>query len=423
MSLILTPLGTDNFTPDANPVNPAKWTEWTHAPGDIGPLQAVSGKAEGQVADIGLIYDGDYYSGITAPDDQYITVSLDDWIVGNGQEADIVLRSDLTSNTDYVAAFIFDNGDGTATIRVTGLVASVIFSLYEDAAAIVAPSDTFTFAAIGQSVYFFHNGVQVPVATGITIPASGVAGLFALTGVGLSDVSFSNFIVGHAAIPPTLTPGATDNFTPDANPLNPAKWTKFTGPDFAASLRAVSGQAVGQDTALAGLNGNYYSASVAPDDQFITATLARWIKGNAQAADVFLRSDPTGETTFLDFNVSDAGDGIHATVAVINGDGSSVFYQNLNAIVNAGDVFSFAVIANTGYLAQNGVWIAAFVIAGATSGASGLSLLPNITVDDCAWSNFITGSAAIVPPSPGGGGDGSFGFGYDFKFRHGFAGL
>jgi hypothetical protein len=192
-----------------------------------------------------------------------------------------------------------------------------------------------------------------------------------------------------------LTPLATDNFAPNANPLNPANWTQYSDSGaYSGSLRAVSGQALGQSADVGGFDGNYYSAIVTPDDQFVTATLAQWIKGNGQEADILLRSDPTGDAVFYDMYILDNADGLTAAVLVVNQD-NSVFYENDSVTVNAGDVFTFAVIGSTGYISQNGVFVDPFPVSGADSGAAGLLIFNDVGTTDCSWSNFIMGSAAL----------------------------
>ena len=196
MALILTPLATDNFVPDADPLNPANWTTWTD--GSTQPLRAVSGVAIQRDADVGVNYSGDYYSGIVVPNDMYITATLANWVPANGPEADFYFRSDPTDTVSFYDVYLSGNGDSTSTIILTDQNGG---SYYEDDTAAISAGDVFTVAVVGQNLYLYQNGVLLTNPSTIgTGPTSGVAGLFALAFVAASDVGWSNFIIGSAAL-------------------------------------------------------------------------------------------------------------------------------------------------------------------------------------------------------------------------------
>ena len=196
-----------------------------------------------------------------------------------------------------------------------------------------------------------------------------------------------------------FTPLVTDNFTTSANPLNPANWTKWSGVQTTGSLRATGGQARAQSADTDFFDGNYYSGAAFPNDQYVTGTLARWILGNGQEADIFLRSDTTGEVSFYDLIIFDNGDGVTATIEVVDGP-QTLLYSNATAVIAAGDVITFAVVGTLLYIYQNGSLVTpAFTGTTASSGTLGLFLDNGVGSTDSAWDNFIAGSASLgVPP-------------------------
>ena len=217
MALILTPLATDNFSPNANPLNPANWTTWTD--GATQPLRAVSGVAIQRHADVGVNYSGDYYSGIVVPNDMYITATLADWVPANGPEADFYFRSDTADSVSFYDLYLAGNGDSTSTIILIDQNGGIY---YEDDTAAISAGDVFTVAVVGQNLYLYQNGVLLTNPSTIgTGPTSGVAGLFALASVAASDAGWSNFIIGSAALGGPATNGAI-----------------FPGPYYGANLAA-----------------------------------------------------------------------------------------------------------------------------------------------------------------------------------------
>lgn len=205
-----------------------------------------------------------------------------------------------------------------------------------------------------------------------------------------------------------LTPIATDNFTPNASPLNPANWTVFTDATFYGSMRAHSGVAESTTATFnAGLiGGEYYVGASIPANQYVTAKLANWTIGNASEADLFLRSGADGDDNYF-FDITDNGDGITAEIDFgWETEGSLTgLYFNYAAIVNQGDVFTFGITGYTLFAYQNGVLLAAVQDPSRafSSGYVGLMTAPAVSASDTAWSNFVTGSVAsiaVVPPGP-----------------------
>src|SRR5665213_4094460 len=81
---------------------------------------------------------------------------------------------------------------------------------------------------------------------------------------------------------------ASDNFTPDANPLNPSNWTTAT--DGYTNLQALSGFCV--QTASGG-SADLYTGVVFPNDQYAQATLS--LLTGTDNATIGVRSDPGGD--------------------------------------------------------------------------------------------------------------------------------
>lgn len=189
-NLVLTPLATDNFTPNANPLNPAKWTTFT----DDDNLQALSGSAEGTAAGTS----GAYYIGISTPNNQYVTITFTRWVLGNGGLAILDVRSDHSGENCYYL-IIEDNQDGvTATISFGVVIndsGGTNFFLNESE--IVAQGDTFTLAASNQQIVAYHNGSPVASAIDTTF-ASGVAGIELFYQDNPTDVTAGSFIIGTA---------------------------------------------------------------------------------------------------------------------------------------------------------------------------------------------------------------------------------
>ncbi len=200
-----------------------------------------------------------------------------------------------------------------------------------------------------------------------------------------------------------FTPLATDNFVPNADPINPAKWTVFTDTSVFGSPRAHTGKFESTQAALDGavIAGAYYNAVVVPADQYVTATLSNWTLGNNQAAVIVLRSDATGDNQCI-LDMIDNEDGVTAELSIeeiVNGE-SNFLYDNLAAIVTAGDVFTFAVVGTTFYAYQNSRLITAIADHQFASGFAGLEVVAQSTLSDCEWSNFIVGSVVSAGGGP-----------------------
>ena len=169
----------------------------------------MSGVAIQRHADVGVNYSGDYDSGIVVPNDMYITATLADWVPANGPEADFYFRSDTADSVIFYDVYLAGNGDSTSTIILIDQNGGIY---YEDDTAAISAGDVFTVAVVGQNLYLYQNGVLLTNPSTIgTGPTSGVAGLFVLASVAASDVGWSNFIIGSAALGPNASSGSTFN--------------------------------------------------------------------------------------------------------------------------------------------------------------------------------------------------------------------
>jgi hypothetical protein len=194
MSFIYTPLATDNFTPNANPLNPAHWTAFT---GDSNL------KAQGGVCLVTTTgnFCGEAYTGVSLPNDQYVQVTLSGWIVGDDQEANIYIRGALDLGVAGYGLALVDNSDGSSTIVIFNNVNDD--TLAESDVLSIRSGDVYLFAAIGNQLSVYQNGNLILSATDSSF-TSGLTGLETESEVSTSDITFSNFITGSVT---TATPG------------------------------------------------------------------------------------------------------------------------------------------------------------------------------------------------------------------------
>ena len=226
----------------------------------------------------------------------------------------------------------------------------------------------------------------------------------------------------------TLTPIWTDNFTPNANPLNPVNYSVVTNTHITAvALQALSG--VCNATVADGLSQGQeqlIGASI-PNDCYVTITNAGGFGtlGSFQNFSAGVRVD----TVFANFEdgwyvqVIDEGDGVHVTLEAFvqygNGTANFNFYQNTAYTPTINDVYTLAVIGTKGYFFLNGIFKSGADAASVSPRGSGATMLtifaPTLT-SQTSFKTFIAGSASgSIPLGPPGGGD--LGPGYDFKFR------
>jgi len=180
---IFTQIVSDNFTPDANPLNPA---HWTLPPGGFNALKALSGKCQDNGGGDGAAI----YTGAVFPSDQYMQVTLNALNVGDLIELSV--RQDAAGITsDFID--LSNNGGGTMTLKVFN--GDVNPAIYTNSALSFSFGDTFRLAVLGPAIYVYHNGVLLTQQTETT-PQAGTPGIF-IQGAGVNQVS--QFLAGSVS--------------------------------------------------------------------------------------------------------------------------------------------------------------------------------------------------------------------------------
>lgn len=209
MSLAFNVLFTDEFTPDANPLNPANWTTMT----DFADLQAVSGFCEASVlADVNIC--GAVYTGSPINGDQFVTATItaDQTVLGG--ELEMTVRTDITF-TDGASFNIIPTGTGNSSWSlVTGIVLAT-------GTTVVAPGDVFTLACVGKTFYVFQNGVSLAVGTDNSATLSNLPSITIEVANSLSDIKLTDFTTGTVtsvySVPDCRNYGTFPNSSRDVN--------------------------------------------------------------------------------------------------------------------------------------------------------------------------------------------------------------
>lgn len=192
MSLILTQLAVDDFQrSNENPLSGGgNWVVDTY--GD-NPLQIVSDVCEGtQEAE-----NAELYTGVSLPNNQYASVTLAALVTAHDTSFQIMIR-------------VTDTGVSYGSLPGYRLYASPNFGLYYlysaavglilSVSATASAGDVWTVAAIGSTIYVLQNGVQLGSVTNTNYASGLAAALVAQEVEALTDVQFSNFAVGSAAL-------------------------------------------------------------------------------------------------------------------------------------------------------------------------------------------------------------------------------
>jgi hypothetical protein len=202
MSITLTPLFTDDFhRANENPLANPPWS----LPVGSNTLQIVSDVCECTQDSCNNTYEG------ALPDDQYASATIAGFVAANNPQLRVYVRQSgdlgtfyelvVTSGSFFIKQLPTDN----VLLFITGTVAAV--------------DDVWTVAAIGTTLYVLQNGTQVGSVSDSSI-ASGGAALGAGINIALSDITYSLFVAGSAAVPPTVysVPDCRDygNFPNDA---------------------------------------------------------------------------------------------------------------------------------------------------------------------------------------------------------------
>lgn len=194
--LKLTTTYTDQFTPSANPLNPANWTTFA---GD-GALQAVAvGAAPGYCRAATLTPSGAYLSSLSLPANQFVSVTLQSLTVGSLAGFDLYTRSDGSTANCYFLN-VTDNGDGTVSIIIGSVVSGTESDLTTLASVAFANGDTFGIAVVGTSIFALHNGAQIGTAVNNQVGSGFVAVDIVPLVSASTDVRLAALTAGSASI-------------------------------------------------------------------------------------------------------------------------------------------------------------------------------------------------------------------------------
>jgi hypothetical protein len=189
----------------------------------------------------------------------------------------------------------------------------------------------------------------------------------------------------------TYTPIFSDNFQrPNEEPLNPANWIA----EAVGDLAVVSHLCVGDDTFGGG--SELYIGSVLPNDQFSALTINQF--GLASTLIARIRGAHGTSSGY-------------AAALTANGDGSAALQLDIFAgaslagpviipSVASGDVLEIGAIGTLIFVNYNGVQVLSAVDSTYVSGRPGAYMLFTATQTDTSISLFVTGSVALVLPSP-----------------------
>ena len=230
MSLVFTPLATDNFTPNAGSLNPAHWTTFTDA-AVYGAARPHSGAFESTTTTFnnGLTAAA-AYTGVPFPANQYVAFTLAAWSLGSNDESDWFLRMPDNSGDYGYSGDIVDNGDGITAEIDLGYYDNTqnFITLWSNENAIVSQGDTFIFAIVGSTLFLYQNGVLISGAVNDPLnyyPLAGPVGLDVDPQDSATEIGLSNFTAGSAALAPSPGGPATNGAI-------------FPGPYYGANLAA-----------------------------------------------------------------------------------------------------------------------------------------------------------------------------------------
>lgn len=197
-------LVSDNFhRPDEQPLNPTNWTDASALFG--GPLAVVSDVCCGSLVD-GSLGGGESYTGVTFPDDQYSTLKIAALFVSVDFSNSVVLgvRFSMDASEGYYAQ-ISENVDGSADVTIATAAGQT--DLADGTVPLVSVGDVWMFAAVGETLTLYQNGVSVLSATDSSV-ASGFPALAIFPAATQTDTSVSLFTAGAVVTPPS---GSSNN--------------------------------------------------------------------------------------------------------------------------------------------------------------------------------------------------------------------
>jgi hypothetical protein len=192
MPLTLNPLGSDNFTrANENPLSQSG--NWVTDSFGEPALQIVSDVCEGTAVDtdnnVGI------YSGVSLPNDQYASMMLVAKPSGveSSAQAGIRVTDNGSAWGNNLPSYVLTVGGNNVWFVNAGT--STIMS---GSGLTISAGDVFTIAAVGTTVYAFQNSTQLGSVTNTTY-AAGKSGLANFDEGQLTNVRFSNWVVGSAA--------------------------------------------------------------------------------------------------------------------------------------------------------------------------------------------------------------------------------
>src|ERR1700683_2932777 len=193
MSLTLTPLQSDNFT-RAN-VSPLTSPWALDEFGDPG-LKIAGDVCECSSASAECVQ---FFTLADMPNDQYATVTFGA-SVPSGAGFQIYFRAtdggDTVGTVDW-SEYLFRYLVGSWAVVLPGSNTILIGS-----GLTIAPGDTITVAAVGTTIYVYHNSTLLGSKVD-TNYSSGSVALVAFDNSSTADVQFSNFVIGSAAVAST----------------------------------------------------------------------------------------------------------------------------------------------------------------------------------------------------------------------------
>jgi hypothetical protein len=440
VALKLTPIFTTNFTPNSNPLDPVNWTTTV----GLLPCKAIGGNCE--AITVGSPTSSSNFTGAVTPANCYAQATLGRWNAGSGAIIALGLRT--LDDNNYFEIILIDNQNAnhTASLGVDS-DANGIDTEYFINSAISQPKvgDVLFLAIVNNLVYAAYNDTFIVNGLPSTnLPATGYPSVFfELQSSNLvTDCAFSSFTTGAASsdvsryyvpiiqqglsagticnvnipydvqqefstdpfrywyswdnanwreaspVPPVpkliLTPIFTENFIPDANPLNPANWTVFV-----SQLQALSGQCRAVDFS----EDIEICKAVLPVDQYVSGTLGSFNAGVSWEIDLILRFTSSSTAYYLSIL---NGPPPLLTIYGASPTVPNPLFQTSNVTYTTGDVFTIAVIGTTLYLFQNGRFLGAVVDTAFATGTSGLEFIATVNpATDTGLSLFVCGSATL----------------------------
>jgi hypothetical protein len=400
------PVFADNFTPNANPLDPINWATLANNHEPSNPLQAVSGQCESTIISPNLV-GYEIVVGPAVPANCYVNFALGTFGALRGNQSISAGFHIDTNPNNFIDGWwidLLDNGDGTVTLDafVQYGNGSAEFHVYLNPNYTPTPGDTFTFAAIGTVGYFFINDVQVAAVdcASVNPRLTGPAIAFIGATVALNYPTMSYFEMGQAALAlaPVLIfdePLYIDNFTPNANPLNPANWNNA----LVFPAQALNSQA--RPTGVNEFNGGAYIGQTIParPGQWASVRVTAWTNDAAEIDVSVLGDEVTGNTgVFVDI--------------VPGFFGLAVYFGNLNNPTlsldlntgytpTVGDVLTVAVVGTQAFGFLNGN----LMLSGSDPNIASLTgtrapaffIEPGPTsISNAAITNFRTGTCALA---------------------------